>query len=322
MKYSSISHLSNQPSRIVQGTIPLTSKNEDASFRLLDAAIEAGVNTFDTAHGYGGGDQERVFGRWLKARNCRDNVIILGKGAHHNSDRRRVTPYDIESDLHDSLARMQVDHVDLYLMHRDDDTLPVDEIVDALNRLKNEGLMQAFGGSNWHHTRIQQANDYALANGLQPFSASSPNFSLAEQYREPWLNCVTISGDSNAAARDYYRENQFPVFAWSSIGGGFFSGRMDRDKLDWDDYFMKLAVDCYAGETNLIRLDRVREIAKRKDCSVPQVAMSWVLGSGLNLFALTGGTTPEEITETAKAIDITLTPAEHAYLNLERDTSE
>ena len=96
---------------------------------------------------------------------------------------------------------------------------------------------------------------------------------------------------------------------------------MDRDKLDWDDYFMKLAVHFYAGESNFQLLDRVKEIEARKSCTIPQVAMAWVLGAGINLFALTGCNTPEEIRETSAAVDFTLTPAEHAYLNLEQDHS-
>ena len=76
-----------------------------------------GCTTFDTAHGYGEGACERAFGRWLEKRGLRDQVVILGKGAHHNQDRKRVTPFDIEADLHDSLARLRVDSIDLYVLH-------------------------------------------------------------------------------------------------------------------------------------------------------------------------------------------------------------
>ena len=101
MRYGTIPGVEKQVSRLAQGTIPVGSGNLEGSFALLDAVYEQGCNTFDTAHVYGGGDNERVFGRWLRERDLRDKVVILAKGAHHNQDRRRVTPYDIASDLHD-----------------------------------------------------------------------------------------------------------------------------------------------------------------------------------------------------------------------------
>ncbi len=316
MVFGTISGISKPVARLVQGTVPLSSQEEERSLALLDGVIECGGNTFDTAHGYGGGDPERLFGRWLKERGNRESVVILSKGAHHNQDRRRVTPYDIESDLHDSLARMQVEYVDLYLLHRDDENVPVGPIVEVLNRLKLEGLIRAFGGSNWSHKRIADANEYANANGLTPFAVSSPNFSLAEQHKEPWDNCVSITGDIHHDARLWYRESQFPVFSWSSLGGGFFSGKISRDKLVFDDYYLKLAVECYVSDANFARLDRAAEIGKSHGLSAIQVALAWIMSQGINLFPLVGCHTAEEYRNLADAIDIRLSEDECSYLNL------
>ena len=120
----------------------------DGSFALLDAAEAMGCNILDTALIYRGGDSERVLGQWLQARGNRDDLILLTKGAHPNQDRRRVTHYDIASDLHDSLARLHTDHVDIYLLHRDDETQPVGPIVEALNEHHAAGRIGLFGGSN------------------------------------------------------------------------------------------------------------------------------------------------------------------------------
>lgn len=94
MQYGNIAGLNKPVSRIVQGTTGINSKALDASFTLLDAAFAAGINTFDTAHTYGSGDNERTVGRWIRERGIRDKVVILAKGAHHSVDRKRVTPYD------------------------------------------------------------------------------------------------------------------------------------------------------------------------------------------------------------------------------------
>ena len=148
MEYGNIPGIDKPISRLVQGTVMLTEDNRDEGFALLDAALAAGVTTFDTAHGYGGGACDRMLGAWINDRGIRDKVVILGKGAHHNRDRARVTPYDITSDLHDSLARMKVDFIDLYVLHRDDPKVPVGPIVDVLNEHHD-------AGRSWRLWRLQ-----------------------------------------------------------------------------------------------------------------------------------------------------------------------
>jgi aryl-alcohol dehydrogenase-like predicted oxidoreductase len=318
LKYGSVPGIDKRVSRLVQGTVPIGTKKLVESFALMDAVVAQGGNTFETAHVYGGGDNERAFGQWLRDRDNREDVVILAKGCHHNADRKRVTPFDIAADLHDSLARMSVEYVDLYILHRDDPSVPVGPIVEALNHWKNEGLIRAFGGSNWSHERIREANEYANQRGLLPFAATSPNFSLADQIKPPWPDCITISCPANEAARTYYRQTQIPVFAWSSLAGGFFSDRINRDNTaGFDDYFMKLAVECYASEETFQRLDRVKELAAKKGVTIPQIAMAWVMSQGLNLFALVGCATGEEFAENAAALEIELSAEESAWVNLE-----
>jgi aryl-alcohol dehydrogenase-like predicted oxidoreductase len=120
MPYGRLAAIERPLSRVVQGTTMLgTVLDEDASFALLDRVVAAGGTTFDTAHVYGNGRCEIMLGRWLQARGVRDEVVLLGKGAHHSAERQRVTPADITADLHESLERLQTDHVDLYLLHRE-----------------------------------------------------------------------------------------------------------------------------------------------------------------------------------------------------------
>ena len=235
MLYGHVPGIDKPVSRLVQGSVMVSTRDLEGSFRLLDAIFALGCNTFDTAHVYGQGDNERAMGRWVHERGIRDQVVIIGKGAHHNADRKRVTPFDITADLFDSLARFKFDDIDLYLLHRDDPSVPVGPIVEVLNEHLAAGRIRAFGGSNWSHQRIAAANEYAAAHGLTPFVASSPNFSLAEQYREPWEGCISISGLQNEEARAWYAERRMPLFTWSSLAGGFFSGRLRRDNRHHQD---------------------------------------------------------------------------------------
>ncbi len=229
MKYGQISSVEKPVARIVQGTTVLDPADPVASFAFLDAVFEQGGTTFDAAQSYLQGDAERMLGRWMAERGNHDQVLVITKGCHHTVDRQRVTPYDLTADLHDSLARLGVERIDLYLLHRDNPDVPVEELVGALNAHIDAGKIGAIGASNWTIERIQAANLYAREHGMEPFVASSPNYSLADQIESPWANTVSISGPENTAARAWYRTTRMPIFAWSSLAHGFLSGHFCSD---------------------------------------------------------------------------------------------
>ena len=313
MEYAYIQGVEKPVSRLVQGTMLFNTSDLEAEFALLDSVLAAGFTTLDTGHVYGGGESERTLGRWIEARGNREQLVIISKSAHHNIDRKRVTPFDIASDIHDSLARLRVDYVDLHLLHRDDPSQPVGPIVEALNEHRAAGRIRAFGGSNWRAERIEEANAYADASGLVPFVASSPHFSLAEEFEVPWEDGVTIAGPGNEQARAWYRETGMPVFAWSSLSGGFFSGRVSRDDTTCMN---ETCLRAYCREPNFRRLDRVRELANAKGVSVPQLALAWVLNQPLNVFPIVGGATGKEVQSNLKALELTLSQDEQDWLDL------
>jgi aryl-alcohol dehydrogenase-like predicted oxidoreductase len=321
MQYGRVPGIDKPVSRLVQGTMMINSKELAQGFTLLDRALELGCNTFDTAHAYGSGDSERSVGRWINERGVREQIVVIGKGAHHSQDRKRVTPYDITADLHDSLARFKIDYIDLYLLHRDDPDVPVGPIVEVLNEHLRTGKIRAFGGSNWSHERIAEANAYAAERDLVPFVASSPNFSLADQKQAPWEGCISISGPPGEQAREWYAQHRIALFTWSSLAGGFFSGRFRRDNLDsFSGYFDELCVRSYCAEDNFQRLDRAEELALEKGVTVAQIALAYVLSQPLEIYALTGGATVAEIEANGAASEIKLTPAELAWLDLKAAT--
>ena len=254
----------------------------------------------------------------------RDQVVILAKGAHPYG-RPRVTPEDITSDLMDTLEWMQVDAVDLLVLHRDDPAVPVGPIVEILNEHKKAGKVGAFGGSNWTHWRIQEANDYAQAHGLTPFTVSSPNFSLAEQVEEPWSNCISISGPQGEEARRYYAASDIALMPWSSLAGGFFSDQFHRDNLEQmrqKGGFAELCIRCYCYEQNFQRLDRARELGRAKGVSVAQIALAFVINQPMNVFALISCADRAQFEANTAALDLKLTPQEMAYLDLKADAPE
>ena len=320
MEYGQLPGIDKPISRIVQGTVMVSTDTLDDSFALLDAVFDGGCTTFDAAHGYGGGKVERALGQWIEARGIRDQVVILTKGGHHNQDRKRVTPYDITSDLYDSLARLKTDYIDLYILHRDNPEVPVGPIVEVLNEFYQKGLIHAFGGSNWASERIQQANDYAQNHGLRPFIASSPNFSLADQYEPPWPDCISISGAQGEMDRAWYAKNKMALFTWSSLAGGFFSGRFRPDNLDtFESYADRLVVQSYCGDENFKRLERVQQLATEKNLTIPQIATAYVLSYPLNIYALIGSRTADEFQANHQAASLKLTAEEMSWLELRRN---
>lgn len=316
MQYLSLPGIFKKVSALVQGTVMLSSENEKENFALLDAVYEMGCTTFDTAHVYGNGDVERVLGRWIKANGIREQVVILDKGAHHNPDRKRVTPFDIASDIHDSLARLQTDYIDLYALHRDDPSSPVGPIMETLEDFRKAGKINVFGVSNWRAARIEAANNYATDAGLNPFAFSSPHFSLAAMVEAPWEDCISITG-AHAFEQDWYAKTGMPVFCWSSLAGGWFSGRIHRENVE--EHGEELCVRCYASEENWRRLERAGELGRKLGATAAQVALAYVRSQDFRTFPLVAAYTPGEFRDLTAALDIRLSAEDIAWLDLRRE---
>lgn len=324
MQYGSLKGIEKKVSRLVQGTIMLMMDQLEEGIDLMDMAFAHGVTAFDSAHVYGGGQTERVFGEWMQRRGNREEVVLMTKGCHHNADRKRVTPFDLTADLFDSLARLKTDYIDLYVLHRDDPDVPVGPIVEILNTHLEAGRIRAFGGSNWTHQRIAEANAFAESHGLVPFSVSSPNYGLAEQVNNPWgPGCVSLSGPQEAEARAWYQANQMPVFSYSSIGRGFFSGRVkSNEPAASKDVIDSVAEYAYAHPVNFKRLERAEILAAQRGVSVPQIAIAYILSSPLNVFPLVASYNAQEMQDNLKSFDVQLSQAEWEWLDLRRPIPE
>ena len=317
MKYAKIDGIDQPIARLILGTFGINSRETEKGWALLDAAFDLGYTTLDTGHAY---PSEMAIGQWIEKRKNREKIVIISKCSHPNEVRKRVTPFDMASDLHDSLARLRTDYIDIYLLHRDDPTVPVGPLVEALTEHRRAGRIRAFGASNWTHQRIQQANDYAESHGCEPFLVSSPHFSLAEQVEEPWApGCVAISGPDASDARDWYTQNQMPVFAYSSLARGFFSGRISRQ--NFEEIRESIDAPClhgYCHEPNFQRLDRAYALAAEKGVALPSIALAYVLNQKFDVFPITGAANPEELTASLSTLDLTLSSEELEWLDLTR----
>lgn len=319
MRYGSIRGVEKRVSRLVLGSMVFGVEPERYAntVKLLDRFVEAGGTTVDTARVYGRGSSERAFGQWLKERECRDRIVVIGKGAHHDSltFERRVNPAAIHEDIQTSLREMQLDQIDIYILHKDDPDVPVGPIVEALNEEVAAGRIKVFGGSSWSHQRIAEANAYAAEHGLQPFTVSSPNLALAVPNEPMWVGCISIAGDPEAQA--WYARTRMPIFAWSSQARGFFSGRYSPEMTEGATQDAQNVIRTYYSAANWERYRRASELAKEKGRSRSQIALAWVLHQPLEIYALIGPATVDELDDCLAALEVELTPDEVAWLNLE-----
>ncbi|RUT85848.1 MULTISPECIES: aldo/keto reductase [unclassified Mesorhizobium] len=271
---------------------------------LLDAFFEAGGNLFDTGYVYGGGYTEKLLGEWLKNRDVRAQSVVIAKGAHSPL----CYPDVIGKQLDQSLERLQTDHVDVYFMHRDNPDVPVGEFVDAMDREVKAGRIRGpFGGSNWTMERMDEAIAYAERTGKQKPGALSNNFSLAEMLEPIWAGCVTSSTDPWKA---WLTSRQMPNFAWSSQGRGFFTDRAGRDKQDNEEL-----VRVWYSERNFGRRDRAVELAARLGKSPIHIALAYVLAQPFPSIPLIGPRTLDELDDSLRALDITLSQADLEWLD-------
>jgi 1-deoxyxylulose-5-phosphate synthase len=283
--YRRFEPLDRPVSRLVLGTLLV---DED----VLDEWVRLGGNSIDTARVYDDGGAERALGAWLARRpEVKDELVLISKGAHPAGTRRRVTRDDIADDLHASLEALGRP-IDVYMLHRDDTSLPVGPIVEALNEQLRAGHIRSLGASNWTCERIDEANAYAAANGLEGFTCNSPHLSLAIQNEEHW--------DDTRSARDpdtfaWHERTQMPLFAWSAQARGFFAGH-ESESVD----------RVYDNADNRERRARAETLARRLGATANQVALAWVLAQPFPVYAVVGARTVEQLREAVGALSLEL----------------
>lgn len=319
MEYLKIKGLAKPISKLIMGTAWFTPESENFIDTMLDIYINAGGNTLDTGRFYGRGQSEGLLYRWLQRCGRRDDVYLIDKCGHpfvdrsgkHYPARWRVSEELITEDLNYSLSNVGVDYFDLYLMHRDDPKLPVSILMDRLELHHREGLIKAYGVSNWRIPRIQEAMDYCEKMGYFGLSVNSPSYSLATVKVSRWPGCVY--GDDSYA--QWHKDYNLPMLSWGAQGAGFFADIYRTDgsaPLDIQE--------AYLTEVNFEKLRRAQKIAAEKGVESINVALAYILCQDLPLAAIIGSQNENELLSTLNALDINLTPGEIEYLSLKTNT--
>lgn len=295
--------LGREVSRLGLGSMIFHPERKALVFELIDAWRARGGNLIDTAACYAGGQSERAIGLYLQEVGGREDLVILDK-AFDNAE--TLVPEAIAAGVAGDLERLGTDYLDLFLFHRDNEKVPVNEIVDAMDLEVRAGRVRAWGGSNWTVPRTMEANAYAAIAGRAPVSVSSPHVCLATAVEPFWPGCTQAS----AADLAWYREAAMPVLAWSSQGRGFFLDGSGPADTNAD------LRRVYGHEDNYRKLERVRQLAADKGLAPIQVALAYVLSLDAPIIALVGPAAVSEIDSSVDASSLRLTPAEIAWLEL------
>ena len=279
------------------------------AFAMFDYFYGEGGRVFDTAYIYNNGMGDKYLGNWINSRGVQEEVIVLGKGAHTPDCR----PECIKPQIIESLERLNLDKIDIYCLHRDNNDISVSEFIDVLDEIKAEGLINKIGASNWKLERFKQARDFALQENKEPFTILSNNFSLAEMIDPVWPGCVAI--DNNFL--DYVNQNNIILFPWSSTARGFF---IKKKEIATSDHFSNPSMDeekrVWHSESNLKKREICFNIAAERSVEPIEIALAYVIQSSKIIFPLIGPRTINELNSSIFATSLNLTDAEIEQLTI------
>ena len=281
---------------------------------LLDRFAELGGNFVDTARSYGDwipdapkGASERAVGAWLKTKR-RDDIVIATKGAFFDiragDYQKRVTPAHIEQDLRESLEHLQIDTIDLYWLHMDDEAQPVGAVIDALIAHQQAGRIRYFGASNWSVARITEAQAYARSIGHDGFVACQPFWGLAAPDRAV----------AAASGYGYYYEDGYEalhtggltMIPYSAQSRGFFTKLATAGEAGLPDDLRAM----YLNDTNRRRFAVLKQVAEERGAGLNDVALAYLTSQPAPTIPIIGASKPEQIADSVAASSLTLSAEE------------
>lgn len=291
--------------------------DEEASYLIMDYALEKGINFFDTGDTYGGGQSregrkarygvsderevtgemyssEKIIGRWMRARGCRNEVTLCTK-VDTGGD-----PENISNALAGSLDRLGVDSVDIYKLHSPDASVPIDETMVAMSEEVDAGRTTIIGCSNQTADQLRQSLEASKKHGLARWEIIQPPYSLA-------------APDDEQEVFPLCQEEQIAISSYSPLAAGFLTGKYGRDPLTWpagSRYHISPAhADVYFSDLNFRLLDLLND--KAAEIGVPslRLAMAWAMTHTAVTSVIIGTRTTDHIDNAIAALEMGLDPA-------------
>ncbi len=290
---------------------------EEPSFRIMSAALDGGIDFFDTADIYSrwssdsyAGKTEEIVGRWLaEDRSRRDKIVLAtkvrGQMSDDESDQGLSRAHILKS-IEGSLRRLQTDRIDLYQSHWFDESVKQEETLRVYEELIQSGKVRALGNSNFSNAQLRESLDVARALGVHRYECVQPHYNLVERggfEREVRATCLAES---------------IGVIPYSPLAGGFLTGKYHRGSAappgSRGEGSRRIA-GYMADARNFDLLERIAALAAQKGASVTRVALSWVMNAPAITSAIVGANTVEQLHDALGAADVSLTAEERAELD-------
>lgn len=298
MRYNNLGRSGLRVSAIGLGTMPFGhTVDEPTAFAIMDAAVEAGINHFDTADVYGGpqtpdmakgyGISEEVIGRWLHRSGHRDDIVLATKVYQpmgYGPNDRRLSAYHLRRACDASLRRLQTDHIDLYQMHHVDRTTPWEETWQAMEQLVREGKITYVGSSNFAAWDIALAQSTANTRHFLGLTSEQSLYNLATR---------TIELEVIPALRHL----GIGLIAYSPLHAGLLTGALENGS---QDPRLPPLHD---------RLDQYEALCRELGAQPADIAIAWLLHNPALSTGIVGPTSPEQLRSSLGALDVTLDTA-------------
>jgi aryl-alcohol dehydrogenase-like predicted oxidoreductase len=277
--------------------------NEKGADELVGQALDAGVNFFNTADVYSGGQSEQILAAALRAR--RKDVVIATKVGFRTGEaliHTGLSRQHIYLSAEESLRRLKTDYLDVYLVHRVDKYTPVEETLDALNDLVRQGKVRYVGFSNWPAWQAAKAIGLQRQHGWAEFKAAEMYYSLVG--RDIEHEVVPLAQDAGIG-----------IMVWSPLAGGFLSGKYSRENPQGDGGRLTgFDILPFDRERGYALIDVLREIASNHKASPSQVAIAWLLTRPAVASVLVGATKASQLQDNLAAANWRLAEDELAKL--------
>lgn len=273
--------------------------NEETGKDVIRTALKQGVNFLDTAYIYGPERSEQLIGEVLKETGRRQDTIIATKGAHKFVDNTMVvdnSPAFLKQSVEDSLKRLKTDYIDLFYIHFPDERTPKDEAVDALQRLKKEGIIRAIGVSNFSIEQLQEANRDGCVDVLQS------EYNLFKRSAEQDL-------------LPYTKEHGISFVPYFPLAAGLLGGKYTKDTTFQDGRARNPLFQGDAFIQNLQKVELLRDIATSKDAEIAHIVLAWYLTQDSIDALIPGAKKPDQVLNNLKTLDVQLTQTEIEHIN-------
>jgi voltage-dependent potassium channel beta subunit len=270
---------------------------EEVARACMAAAYDAGVNFFDNAEGYAGGQAETVMGNVFKALGWkREDFVVSTKifwGGSGPNDTGLSHKHVIEG-ANQALKRLQLEYVDLIFCHRPDPNTPIEETVRAMDILIRQGKAFYWGTSEWSAAQIMRADAIARQYGLTPPSMEQPQYNMFTRER--------FEGEYDIL----YRELGYGTTIWSPLASGLLTGKYNNG-IPQDSRAALQGYEWLQESITPERIAKVRQlepIANELGCTLAQLALAWCLKNPNVSTVITGASRPEQVPENMKALDV------------------